>query len=129
MAQDVATLLRPDTILAPVPLHWTRLLRRRYNQSALLAQQIARDTGATLIPDLFKRPRRTPTLDRRSPSERDTILDGAIQCSRDLTGHHIVIIDDVMTTGATLRATTGAAMAAGAAGVDVAVLARVTKEA
>lgn len=129
MAQDITDLLRPDTILAPVPLHWTRLLRRRYNQSALLAQQIARDTGTTVIPDLFRRPRRTPSLDRRSAEERETILTGAIRCSQDLRGRHVIIVDDVMTTGATLRATAHAAQEAGAASVDVAVLARVAKSA
>lgn len=124
-------LLQGDPLLTPVPLHRWRLLKRRYNQSALIAREMARLADCDLCPDLLTRPKRTPSLDHLSRDERRAVLDGAItpHPRRSAKGRHVVIVDDVMTSGATLRAATHAAFDAGAAKVSVAILARVVKEA
>lgn len=133
MAEAGAALIGPETCLAPVPLHRTRLLKRRYNQSALLAQAIARQTGARYLPDLFTRRRATPSQEGKARDERAANLQGAIALTpgraAEIAGHPLLIVDDVMTSGATLRAVTEAAEGAGAACVDVLVLARVAKDA
>ena len=63
MARAGQDLITPNSLLIPIPLHWTRRLMRRYNQSALLAQSIARTTGAVYLPEALRRPKRTPKLD------------------------------------------------------------------
>lgn len=126
-------LLRPGMIVAPVPLHWLRLLRRRYNQSALLSAALARQAGLPHIPDLLIRTRRTPTQDGRDRDGRFGNVTGAIRAhprhAHRLKDAEILLIDDVMTSGATLAAATEACLAAGATRVSVAVLARVAKDA
>jgi predicted amidophosphoribosyltransferase len=121
-----------DTLVVPVPLHWRRLARRRYNQSALLAGGVARALGARLCPDLLLRVRPTPVLEGHSRAARQTTLDGAIRPhprrARLAEGRAVLLIDDVMTTGATLSAAAEACRAAGAARIDVAVLARVAPD-
>ena len=109
-----------------------RLLKRRYNQSALLAQALAKVTGHDCCPDLLWRIRRTPTQDGRTVSERTANLDGAIAVhpahAKRLRDRPVLIVDDVMTSGATFAACTQACMQAGAADVCVLALARVAKE-
>ena len=126
-------ILRPGMIVAPVPLHWLRLLRRRYNQSALLSAAFARLAGLDHIPDLLLRARRTPTQDGRDRDGRFRNVTGAIRANprhaSRLKDAEILLIDDVMTSGATLAAATEACLAAGATRVSVAVLARVAKDA
>lgn len=78
LAEAVAGLTCPDMLIAPVPLHRWRLLRRGYNQSALLTRRMARHLGHRDIPDLLQRPRATPSLDGRTRAERQQILSGAI---------------------------------------------------
>ena len=128
-----APLLHPGMIVAPVPLHWLRLLKRRYNQSALLSAALARFAGLEHIPDLLIRSRRTPTQDGRDRDGRFRNITGAIRAhprqAHRLKGAEILLIDDVMTSGATLAAATEACLAAGATRVFVAVLARVAKTA
>lgn len=133
MAARGRSMLGPDTIVAPVPLHWGRLFRRRYNQAALLAARIALATGCAHVPDLFRRTRRTLSQDGLGRAEREVNLAGAIAV-RDtrramIAGRPLVVVDDVLTTGATLAATAEAARAAGAGTVSVLVLARVAKPA
>lgn len=124
--------LQDDTILVPVPLHWTRLLTRRYNQSALLAHWAAHHLHRPVAPDALIRTRRTHKLDGHSRDARFAALQGVIAPHprrTALNGRHVLLIDDVMTSGATLAAATEAALAAGATGVCVLHLARVAKDA
>lgn len=133
LARAARPLLRDNMLIAPVPLHWTRLTRRRYNQSALLAQALSRETGLACCPDLLIRTRRTPMLDGRGTAERSAILADAIRPHpkrrHRLAGREILLVDDVMTSGATLTACTCACHEAGATRVSVLVLARVAKDA
>lgn len=132
MEKSVRPLLDAETLIAPVPLHWLRLAKRRYNQSALIAAQLAKLTGCDWCADLLERPRRTPSLDGKSRVERADILHGAIRVNprrrHRIAGRRILLVDDVMTTGATLAACTDACLTGGAQHVCVSVLARVVKD-
>ncbi|EKX58266.1 Competence protein F like protein [Rhodobacter sp. AKP1] len=125
-------ILRPGTLVVPVPLHWTRLLTRRYNQSALLSAELARQAGLDHCPDALVRGRNTRSQEGRSREGRFENMTGAIlphpRRGRLLKGRPVLILDDVMTSGATLAAATEACQAAGATSVSVAVLARVAKD-
>ena len=125
-------ILRPDMLVAPVPLHWLRLLKRRYNQSALLAGALADMAGLDHVPDLLTRTRRTPSQDHRDREARFRNLSGALRVTVRHLGRlqrrHVLLVDDVMTSGATLAAGAEALIAAGAADVSVVVLARVAKD-
>ncbi|MFN3937576.1 MAG: double zinc ribbon domain-containing protein [Gemmobacter sp.] len=133
LARAAGPILTPGMIAAPVPLHWTRLLRRRFNQAALLSSGLARAAGLDHIPDLLIRSRRTASQDGRDRDGRFRNLSGAISVAPRhrprIAGRHILLVDDVMTSGATLAAATEALLAAGAADVSVIVLARVAKDA
>jgi predicted amidophosphoribosyltransferase len=108
-------------------VHWTRLLSRRYNQAAELARALSALTGLETLPDALVRTRRTPVQDGLGVDARFLNTDGAIRAARPLTGRSVVLLDDVMTSGATLSAATEACLAAGASRVSVLVLARVAK--
>lgn len=129
MARAAADILVDDPILVPVPLHWTRLARRRFNQSALLAWSLARQTGAEVAPQALLRLRPTPSQEGRSRDARYANVDEAIiphpRKSEILEGRNVLLIDDVMTSGATLAIATEACRQAGAANVSVLALARV----
>jgi len=131
LARAGAELLDNADMLVPVPLHRSRLLSRRYNQAALLAQATGRACGTAVSPDLLVRTRRTPSQGRLSASARRRNVAGAFAVrdgrSESIQGRNLVLVDDVLTTGATAEACTGALLRAGAANVDVLTLARVVR--
>ncbi|HEY9040308.1 MAG TPA: double zinc ribbon domain-containing protein [Roseovarius sp.] len=133
MARAAQPLLRSDTLIAPVPLHWLRLLRRRYNQAALLAHAVAAEVGRPMCPDLLIRPRATPSFGGLGRDARFATMEGTIRVHPRrrirLAGRHVLLVDDVMTSGATFAAAANACLAAGAVGVDILVLARAGKDA
>ncbi len=91
-------------LLVPVPLHWTRRLVRGYNQSELLCRGIAQTFGRRVNTTALVRHRYTRKQSRRKATERERNVSGAFSVRRpaELQGHHILLVDDVMTTGATL---------------------------
>jgi ComF family protein len=126
-------LLRPDMLVAPIPLHWSRLFKRRYNQSALISARLAALAGLEHCPDLLTRARATPSQEGRGRDARFANLQGAFvptpaQRAR-IAGRHILLIDDVMTSGATFAAAADTLLGAGASAVSTAALARVVKDA
>lgn len=132
MARAANPILIPGMLIVPIPLHWTRLLRRRYNQAALLANALARETGLECHPDLLVRTRRTRSQDGRGRDARFANLDGVIhphpRRGTRMAGQKVLLIDDVMTSGATLAAATDACLRAGATNVCILTLARVAKD-
>lgn len=131
LERAVLPMLEDRPLLCPVPLHWTRLLKRKYNQSALLAEALAERTGLEHCPDLLRRIRKTPALEGKTRDQRYQLLGSAIGAHPGrlgrIKGRSVLIVDDVMTSGATLSACTDACLRAGAVEVRVAVLARVTQ--
>ncbi|SMY07155.1 ComF family protein [Flavimaricola marinus] len=133
MSVAAQPMLQDDTVLVPIPLHWTRLLQRKYNQSALLAKNVARHLDRPFLADSLVRTKRTASLGGKTQDQRFDTLADAIhphpRRGRKLQGKSVMLVDDVMTSGATLSAATEAAMQAGAKDVCVLLLARAAKEA
>ncbi len=129
MARAAADLLEDRPVLVPVPLHWTRLARRRFNQAALLAWSLARHADAEVEPMALLRLRPTPSQEGHDRDARYRNLDEAImphpRRGSIMEGRSVVLIDDVMTSGATLNIATEACRQAGAKNVSVLALARV----
>ncbi|MEM8586598.1 MAG: ComF family protein [Pseudomonadota bacterium] len=128
IARLLAGLDAPVDLVVPVPLHRWRLWRRRYNQSALLAQAIADAADGVYRHDALERMRATPSQAGRNAKERRRNVRGAFKVAprvaSDLTGRHVLLVDDVMTTGATVRECARVLKRAGAAEVSVLVVAR-----
>jgi ComF family protein len=129
MQRAGAALLDDADLLVPVPLHRRRLVARRYNQSALLAGALARLSGKPSVPDALERLRATMPLNNLSAAARMGVVEGvfAVRPRRRawIDGQRVLLIDDVLTSGATAGACARALLAAGAEQVDVLVAARV----
>ena len=132
MAASGKELFQDDPLLVSVPLHRWRLFRRKYNQAAELTKSMGRITGHEVCLDALVRAQQTPKLDGKSREERFQILQDVIkpkaERSKQIQSRSIVLIDEVMTSGATLAACTEACKKAGAETVSVLVLARVAKD-
>lgn len=133
MARKIGDIAMLDPILVPVPLHWLRFAKRRYNQAALLAQEMSTLLDWPVCPDALLRPKKTQPLEGHSRDARFAALSGAIvpnpKRASLIKGRLVVLIDDVMTSGATLAASAEAAKTAGAKNVSIVTLARVVKDA
>jgi len=116
-------------LLVPVPLHRWRLWRRGYNQAALLARELAKTGKGELDVDALVRRKRTPSLGGLGREERERALAGAIEVRARsvarVAGRDIILVDDVLTSGATSSACTIALLNAGAKSVRIACFARV----
>lgn len=132
MVQAGRDLLARNDLIVPVPLHYRRLASRGYNQAGWLASAVSRQSGLPMRPAILKRVRSTPTQGGLNPRARRRNVAGAFSVSPARAGHvagnRVLLIDDVLTTGATVNGCTRALLKAGAASVDVLVLARVVRE-
>ena len=129
MARAGQELLDEADVLVPVPLHWRRGWSRRYNQSGALARVISRQSGVKLASEALRRVRATEQQIGLSRSQRASNVQGAFKVaterSADIAGRRVVLVDDVLTSGATTDACARALSRAKAAQVDVLVFARV----
>ena len=129
MARAGRELLCDADALVPVPLHWRRLWARRFNQSALLAKTISDETGVPVADAALKRVKATAQQVGLSQTERATNVQGAFRVppeGRDaVAGRRLVLVDDVLTSGATTDACARALLRAGTKTVDAVVFARV----
>ena len=124
-AQD---LLEEADAVTPVPLHPWRLFRRRYNQAAELARPLARRAGIDYLPGALKRLRADSQAGKSAVGRRRAVAGAFVappEARRRIEGKRILLIDDVMTTGATAEACARALLRGGARAVDVAVVAKV----
>ncbi len=130
LAEAGAALLADADIVVPVPLSRARLATRRFNQAAMLAQEVARLTRRRYEPLALQRIKRTQSQVGLSRQQRRDNVAGAFAVAEaakpDLAGAKVVLLDDVITTGATARACARVLKRAGAARVDVLALAMVT---
>jgi len=122
---DLAKMVRiKDCILVPVPLHWQRLLKRGFNQAELMAQRVAYSHDIRIDKRALIRTRPTATQHQLGKQERRVNVHGAFQARKKLVeGHHIILVDDLLTSGATLASCASALMDAGALSVNAITLA------
>jgi len=129
LSRAARDLLEDADVIAPVPLHALRLMARRHNQAAEIARPLSRLAGVRYLPDALVRRRATDSQAGKSGSGRRRNVAGAFVVpawrAGQVAGRRVLVIDDVMTTGATLEGCARALKAAGAVRVDVAVVARV----
>jgi len=134
LARAGAELVVDAEVIAPVPLHRWRLLKRGYNQAAILATALGRESGQRVAPDLLQRTRATRSQQGLSGRARaNNVTQAAFRVhpwhAARIEGRRVLLIDDVLTTGATIGACARVLRRAGAAGVDVLTLARVVRDA
>ena len=131
MVRAGADLIDEADFIVPVPLYRWRLWSRRFNQSAKLAMGIAKQTGKPLAVDALDRIRATRQQIGLSASERDRNVSGAFRIAdkwrHNIAGRSVLLIDDVYTTGATVKSATRPLKRAGVKNVDVLVFARVVQ--
>lgn len=132
MAVQVRALTGASMLVAPVPAHRWRLFRRRYNQAAVLANALARELEYPACPDLLTRTRATRPQDGKTVDQRFAEMEGAFAVpERHLArvrGAEVLLVDDVMTSGATLDRCARALLEAGATNIRVIALARVVRD-
>ncbi len=128
MVRAGTALLSEADLIVPVPVHWRRRVGRRYNQAALLARSVARLSGGMLMVDALHRSAATPKLAHLSAAERAKVMTDAIRVSPKarsaLNGKRVLLIDDVLTTGATASACATVMRKSGATSVMVLAAAR-----
>ena len=132
LARAGGELLAGADIIVPVPLHRWRLWKRRYNQAAILAENLAQISGKPHRPLVLVRTRRTPSQGEMpsAKARRRNVLSAfkvPLERRNELRGRNVLLIDDVLTTGATLDACARALKRAGAARVDVLTVSRVVR--
>jgi ComF family protein len=126
MVEECGEVLVADAaVLVPVPLTRERRASRGFNQAALLAERVARELGVAVKPRWLRRVRSTVAQSDLSAAERQTNVRGAFAASPAVAGRHVVIVDDVFTTGATVRECARALRAEGAVRVGALTVARV----
>jgi ComF family protein len=129
MARAGSELLADADVVVPVPLHWRRMWARRFNQSATLAKLLAELHAVPVGHAALKRVKATPQQVGLSKSERAANVQGAFRVDpagkAEITRRHVVLVDDVLTSGATVDACARALLRAGARQVDVLTFARV----
>lgn len=123
LAQRVAKNNSPDYVIA-MPLHPAKLRERGFNQSQLLATTISRELKLKLLPNACQRVRDTSPQSALPWKERKKNVRNAFFCNQDLTGKHIVLVDDVLTTGASLNSLAEAVLKKGAIEISAWVVAR-----
>jgi ComF family protein len=131
LARAGGELLVQAELVVPVPLHWTRLFGRRYNQAQLLARAVGRMGGCAVRPDLLRRSRKTSPQGRLTATQRRVNLAGAFAvgagAAASIRDRRVLLVDDVLTTGTTASACARTLLGAGAGAVDVLTLARVVR--
>jgi ComF family protein len=124
-------LLAEADALVPVPLHWRRLWARRFNQSAMLAAAISAESGVPITAGVLKRVKPTAQQVGLSRTERAANVQGAFRVPPEdrgaVAGRRLVLVDDVLTSSATVDGCARALLRAGAANVDVLIFARVAE--
>jgi ComF family protein len=131
MAQAGAEMLKGADALVPVPLHWRRQWSRRFNQSAALAQAVSAHSGIPVAYDVLKRVRATRQQVGLNQAERDANVQGAFAVPPEgkaaVRSRRLVLVDDVLTSGATVDTCARVLLRNGALSVDVLVFSRVVE--
>lgn len=123
LAQRIDKCALPDYVI-PMPLHPAKLRKRGFNQSLLIAATVARELNLKLLPNACQRVRDTPPQSALPWKERNKNVRNAFRCDVDLTGNRIAIVDDVLTSGASLNAFAEAVRKRGASEISAWVVAR-----
>ncbi len=126
--EDLGKMVRvKDSVLVPVPLHWKRMLKRGFNQAELLANRVAYKYDVRIDTRLLTRTRQTASQHKLGKQERKQNVEGAFQAKRKYAeGTHVILVDDLLTSGATLSSCAGTLMDNGALSVNAITLAYAT---